>query len=108
MTTLYSGGLVFDGKGNLKENQGVLVDDQKISKVAPCGEFEGFSGDKVDTSGGTLLPGLIDCHVHLVYCGEADPKSRLLNLKPGQIVMNAFENVIPDVNSDLLSRQQAE
>jgi len=49
MTTLYSGGLVFDGKGNLQENQGVLVDDQKISKVAPCGEFEGFSGDKVDT-----------------------------------------------------------
>ena len=36
MTTLYSGGLVFDGKGNLQENQGVLVDDQKISKVAPC------------------------------------------------------------------------
>jgi len=92
MTTLYSGGLVFDGKGNLQENKGVLVDDQKISKVAPCGEFDGFSGDKVDTSGGTLLPGLIDCHVHLVYSGEADPKSRLLNLKPGQIVMSAFEN----------------
>jgi len=36
MSTLYSGGLVFDGKGNLQENQGVLVDDQKISKVAPC------------------------------------------------------------------------
>ena len=78
MTTLYSGGLVFDGKGNLQENKGVLVDGQKISKVAPCGEFDGFSGDKVDTSGGTLLPGLIDCHVHLVYSGEADPKSRLL------------------------------
>ncbi len=44
MTTLYSGGLVFDGKGNLQENQGVLVDDQKISKVSPCGDFEGFSG----------------------------------------------------------------
>ena len=67
MTTLYSGGLVFDGKGNLQENKGVLVDGQKISKVAPCEEFEGFSGEKVDTSGGTLLPGLIDCHVHLVY-----------------------------------------
>ena len=103
MTTLYSGGLVFDGKGNLQENQGVLVDDQKISKVAPCGEFDGFSGDKVDTSGGTLLPGLIDCHVHLVYSGEADPKSRLLNLKPGQIVMNAFENAQKTLRSGVTS-----
>ena len=103
MSTLYSGGLVFDGKGNLQENQGVLVDDQKISKVAPCEEFEGFSGEKVDTSGGTLLPGLIDCHVHLVYCGEADPKSRLLNLKPGQIVMNAFENAQKTLRSGVTS-----
>ena len=92
MSTLYSGGLVFDGKENLLENHGVLVDDQKISKVAPCVEFEGFSDETVDTTGGTLLPGLIDCHVHLVYSGEADPKSRLLSLKPGQVVMNAFEN----------------
>ncbi len=103
MSTLYSGGLVFDGKGNLQENQGVLVDDQKISKVASCGEFEGFSGDKVDTSSGTLLPGLIDCHVHLVYCGEADPKSLLLNLKPGQIVMNAFENAQKTLRSGVTS-----
>ena len=103
MSTLYSGGLVFDGKGNLQENQGVLVDDQKISKVAPCGEFDGFSGDKVDTSGGTLLPGLIDCHVHLVYSGEADPKSRLLNLKHGQIVMNAFENAQKSLRSGVTS-----
>lgn len=92
MATLYSGGLVFDGCGNTLENHGVLVDGQKISRVAPLGEFEGYSGEKVDTSSGTLLPGLIDCHVHLVYSGEADPKSHLLKLGPGQIVINALEN----------------
>ena len=92
MTTLFSGGLVFDGIGNLLENHGVLVDGQKISRIAPLGEFEGFNGEKVDTSDGTLLPGLIDCHVHIVYSGEADPKSHLLKLKPGQIVINALEN----------------
>jgi len=92
MKTLYSGGLVFDGIGNLLENHGVLVDGQKISRIAPLGDFEGFSGEKVDTSDGTLLPGLIDCHVHIVYNGEADPKSHLLKLKPGQIVINALEN----------------
>ena len=92
MKTLYSGGLVFDGSGNLLENHGVLIDGERISSIAPIGEFEGYSGEKIDTSGGTLLPGLIDCHVHLVYCGEADPKSSLLTLDPGQIVIKAFEN----------------
>ena len=101
MTTLYSGGLVFDGKGNLLENHGVLVDGERISRIAPIGEFEGYSSEKIDTSGGTLLPGLIDCHVHLVYCGEADPKTSLLKLGPGQIVMNAFENAQKTLRSGI-------
>ena len=91
MTTLYSGGLIFDGIGNLLEKHGVLVDGQKISRIAPLGEFEGFNGEKVDTSDGTLLPGLIDCHVHMVYGGEADPKSHLLKLGPGQIVITRLK-----------------
>ncbi|MBC8257981.1 MAG: amidohydrolase family protein [SAR324 cluster bacterium] len=103
MTTLYSGGLVFDGNGNLLENHGVLVDGERISKIAPIGEFEGYSGEKTDTSGGTLLPGLIDCHVHLVYCGEADPKTSLLKLGPGQIVMKAFENAQKTLRSGVTS-----
>ena len=101
MTTLYSGGLVFDGKGNLLENHGVLVDGERISRIAPIGEFEGYSSKKIDTSAGTLLPGLIDCHVHLVYCGEADPKTSLLKLCPGQIVMNAFENAQKTIRSGI-------
>jgi len=101
MTTLYSGGLVFDGKGNLLENHGVLVDGERISRIAPIGEFEGYSSEKIDTSTGTLLPGLIDCHVHLVYCGEADPKTSLLKLGPGQIVMNAFENAQKTIRSGI-------
>ena len=103
MTTLYSGGLVFDGIGNLLEKHGVLVDGQKISRIAPLGEFEGFVDEKVDTSDGTLLPGLIDCHVHIVYSGEADPKSHLLKLKPGQIVINALENAQKTLRNGITS-----
>ena len=92
MGTLYSGGLFFDGQGRTLTDHGVLVEGEKISRVAPLGEFEGFSGKSVNTESGTLLPGLIDCHVHLVYCGEADPETHLLKLGPGAIVMNALEN----------------
>lgn len=52
MSTLYSGGLVFDGKENLLENHGVLVDGERISRIAPIVEFEGFSYETIDTTGG--------------------------------------------------------
>src|SRR6185295_18916636 len=63
MATLYVGGRVFDGEKVL-DGQAVLEEDGKVKRVASAGEFIGFSGDKVDTGGGTLIPGIIDCHVH--------------------------------------------
>ena len=103
MKTLFSGGFVFDENENLKENHGVLVDDEKISKIRPTSDFEGFSEKKIDISGCTILPGLIDCHVHLVYSGEADPKSYLLKMNAGKIVMKALENAQKTLMSGVTS-----
>ena len=92
MVTLYSEGLIFDGSGNVLDNHGVVVDGDRITRVAPNAEFEGFAGERVDTTGATLLPGLIDCHVHLVYAGDADPFSRLTNMSPAEITLLALDN----------------
>ena len=92
MPTLYGGGLVFDGAGKLLEDHGVLVDGNRIQRLAPMAEFDGFSDERVDTNGGTLLPGLIDCHVHLVFAGEPDPWAKLASMKPGEIVLRALEH----------------
>lgn len=97
MITLFQGGLVFDGKGNIRDGLGVLVEDGRITKVAPCGEFAGFGdgGDgkqTVDTAGGTLMPGLTDCHVHLCYQGGADPSTALSKRLPGEIALIALQN----------------
>ena len=72
MATLYVGGRVFDGEKVL-DGQAVLEEDGKVKRVAPAAEFTGFSGDKVDTAGGTLIPGIIDCHVHSLGGAEAIP-----------------------------------
>ena len=37
--TLFIGGQVFDGKGGLLPNHGVLVEGQRVARVAPAGEF---------------------------------------------------------------------
>ena len=95
MTTLFQGGRVFDGKGRMLEGSAVLVEDGRIARLAPVGEFDGFdeaNGTTVDTGGGTLLPGLIDCHVHLCFQGSADPATTLSKLAPGEIVLKALAN----------------
>ena len=89
---LFKGGLVFDGTGGRLEGQGVLVEDGRIVRVAPAGEFDGFAGEVVETGGGTLLPGLIDCHVHLVYSGQADPRAAMMRLSQADIALTALEN----------------
>ncbi len=90
-TTLYSGGRLFDGENAPLDGQAVLVEDTAIRRVAPRPEFDGFAGEVVDTSGATLMPGLIDCHVHLCLGAEGDPGTAADKLLPGQTTMKALE-----------------
>ena len=90
MATLFLGGGVFDGRGTLEDGLGVLVEAAAIARVAPAAEFDGFDGETVDTTGRTLMPGLIDCHVHLCMAGAADPWVPLAKATPGEIVVTAL------------------
>ncbi len=90
MQVLYKGGAVFDGVDRVLDLHGVLVADGRVEKLAPLAAFDGFAGETVDTAGGTLMPGLIDCHVHLCLGGEGDPGTAAEKLLPGQMVMKAL------------------
>jgi len=72
-TTLFSGGLVFDGERAPVAGQAVLVEDGRIRSLGPMAEFTGFTGRTVDTAGATLMPGLIDCHTHLCFAPDDHP-----------------------------------
>ncbi len=91
MKVLYRGGAVFDGEHPPAIGRAVLVSDDKIEKIAPVAAFEGFDGEIIDTSGATLMPGLIDCHVHLCLGAEGDPGTTADKLLPGQMTMKALE-----------------
>ncbi len=90
MQTLYRGGSVFDGAGEAIRDHALMVEGDRIVRVAPSAEFIGFAGIVVDTSGGTLLPGLVDCHVHLTLGAQANPAAVLANEKPAQTALNAL------------------
>ncbi len=89
---LFTGGLVFDGRGELSEDVAVLIEDNHIVDVAAKTTFEGFGGEIVDTNGATLMPGLTDTHVHLCYKGGADPSAALAKVSPGDITLTVLEN----------------
>ena len=91
MTTLYRNGRIFDGE-RMIDGHAVLVDAGRISRIAPEGEFDGFAGEEVDCSEGTVMPGLIDCHVHLLFRGEPDPMAALEKLDAAHAVVRALEH----------------
>lgn len=61
--------VAFDGDRFLEGGATVLVEGSEIAGVEPFG-FESSEGVEVSTYDGTLLPGLIDAHVHLVADGS--------------------------------------
>ena len=91
MSALYLNGRIFDGD-RLIDGHGVLIDGDRISRVAPVGDFEGYAGEVVDCTGCTVMPGLIDCHVHLMFRGEPDPWASLEKLDAAHAVVRALEH----------------
>ncbi|MDP8955984.1 MAG: amidohydrolase family protein [Actinomycetota bacterium] len=64
---------LFDGSA-AREHAGILISDGAINWVGPHGSAprEALDAETVETAGGTLTPGLIDCHVHLCFDGSPD------------------------------------
>jgi imidazolonepropionase-like amidohydrolase len=63
----------FDGLRVLSEGALVLVEDQDIVGVEPASAAAPADCEVVEFPDGTLLPGLIDTHVHL--CGDSGPRA---------------------------------
>ncbi len=60
--TVFRGGRVFDGTGSDPEPGDVAIENGRIVDIGPR-----LDGDEaIDASGCTILPGLFDCHVHVV------------------------------------------
>lgn len=81
MEFLLSAGRVLTGPNGATTTDGaVLVRGDRIVAVGPRSEVEaGATGDavRVTSPEGTLLPGLIDAHVHLCFDASPDPVTSL-------------------------------
>jgi imidazolonepropionase-like amidohydrolase len=71
-TLVLSGARIIDGTGaEPVRGRSVVVEKGVITAVVE--DARAPRGNGVDLAGHTLLPGLINCHVHLCFGAEADP-----------------------------------
>jgi imidazolonepropionase-like amidohydrolase len=79
------GGVLIDGTGaEPVSGRAVVVEGGRITGVVDAAQAP--RGERVDLAGHTLLPGLINCHVHLCLGAEADPV-RPLREEPASVTV---------------------
>ncbi|MBG9451295.1 aryldialkylphosphatase [Cytobacillus firmus] len=92
---ILKGGSIIDGLNDeVRENSYIKVEDGRITEVkeGEPGDAEGF--EVIDCTGKYILPGLIDCHVHLVWNGSADPQSLIKNEENDRIALEAYKHAL--------------
>ena len=73
MVKAVKGGCLIDGCGGLPlDNPVILIEDGKIKEIG-CADTVAIpeGAEVLDLSGKTILPGMIDAHVHIGSNGEA-------------------------------------
>ena len=69
--TLYAGARIIDGTGAEPGEADLVVEDGRIVEIG-----RGLDGDeRVDLTGSAVLPGLFDCHVHVVVTSIDEMKN---------------------------------
>jgi len=77
---------LFDGTSSLLiRDPVVMIEDSTILGVSSGGKAPEH-GTVVDLPGATLLPGLVDTHVHLAFDASADPVASLARRQDGEVM----------------------
>src|SRR5437899_8600589 len=67
-TVIRAGRVLNARTGELRTNQAIVIEGEKISQIAPSAEVKAAVGDTtIDLPDATVLPGLIDMHTHLTF-----------------------------------------
>jgi len=75
----------------LQRDRALYVEDGKILSIGPAGDTP-TDADVLDLSGFSVLPGLIDCHVHLVFSHSADALRDVLAEEDQQLLLRGVAN----------------
>ncbi len=94
-------GWVIDGSGSpILRNRLVAFDNGRISEVRPAENEDRQDPQTMDVSGHTLIPGLVDSHVHLIMSGTTDEAVRCRQLN------ESFSYLAPVIDAHLTQHRR--
>ena len=91
--------------GSLKgeKNVDILIENDKISKVAPANSLKDDKAEVIDLTGLIILPGLVDLHTHLREPGREDAETVATGsaaaARGGFTAVHAMANTLPVADS---------
>jgi imidazolonepropionase-like amidohydrolase len=92
-------GRLFDARtGALLNNQVVLIRGDRIAEIGPAVQIP-RGASVIDLSAATVLPGMIDTHVHVNTGGETPAERTLIALANAQIDLEAGFTTVLDMDS---------
>jgi imidazolonepropionase-like amidohydrolase len=75
---LIRGGVLIDGTGSEQiENGAVLIENGKVVEAGPASAIRSSGAETIEAGGRTIMPGLIDAHIHIGSDGNPNPMRRL-------------------------------
>ena len=93
MRRILSNARIIDGTGEVLADRVIVVEDRTIADIAPMSRYpETPAGEVLDVSGLSVMPGMIDCHVHLSIDGDADPIAQVLGDTAAMSVLRMARN----------------
>ena len=88
MTTAITNATLIDGTGaDPVRNATIIIDGERVTQIG-AGVAVARDAEVIDAGGRTVMPGMIDCHVHMLY-HPASLQERLLTPPTLQLFMGA-------------------
>ncbi len=90
---IVTGAQLVDGLGGAPvEDAMIICEDGVIGYAGPSRGAPDAAGETLDAAGRTLMPGLIDCHVHLCFDGSANFEAEAAEMTPERATLKAAAN----------------
>lgn len=99
MRTVFVNANLIDGESDtLIENAFLIIEEDMIVATGQGGVELKSEDVVIDLKNQYMLPGLIDCHVHLMWDGSVDPQAKINQMTQEAITLQAYKHSLDYLN----------